>query len=48
MGYQLRKKLEAFNTVTPPPLSVQGRPRKIYHDAAEAVKEFLKQNKTAY
>ena len=28
--YQLRQNLEAFDSVSPPPLSVQGRPRKIY------------------
>lgn len=46
--YKLRKNLEAFDTVTPCPLSVQGRPRKIHHDAEEGVKEFLDQNPTAY
>jgi hypothetical protein len=46
--YQLRQSLEAFDTVSPPPLGVQGRPRKIHHDAEEGVKEFIKQNPTAY
>jgi hypothetical protein len=51
--YSLRKNLEAFGTVPRPPrpprpLSVQGRSRKIHHDAAEALKDFLQQNKTAY
>jgi len=39
----------SFDTVSPPPpLSVQGRPRKIHHDAEEGVKEFIEQNPTAY
>jgi len=46
--YQLRKNLLAFDTVSPPPLSVQGRPRKIHHDAEEGVRDFLEQNPTAY
>jgi hypothetical protein len=46
--YNLRKNLEAFDTVSPHPRSVQGRPRKIHHDAEEGVKDFLEQNPTAY
>jgi len=38
--YQLRKNLEAFDTGSPPPLSVQGRPRKIHHDAEEGCEGF--------
>jgi hypothetical protein len=44
----LRQNLDAFDTVSPPPLSVQGRPRKITHDAEEGILDFLKQNPTAY
>jgi hypothetical protein len=47
--YQLRQTLEAFDTASPPPpLSVQGRPRKIHHDVEEGAKEFIEQNLTAY
>lgn len=44
----LRKNLDAFDSVSPPPLSVQGRPRKITHDAEEGIIDFLEQNPTAY
>jgi transposase len=44
----LRQNLDAFNTVSPPPLSVQGRPRKITNDAEERILDFLEQNPTAY
>jgi hypothetical protein len=42
--YNLRKNLEAFDTVSPHPCSVQGRPRKTHHDAEEGVKDFLEKN----
>jgi hypothetical protein len=38
--YHLRQHLETFDTVSPPHLSVQGRPRKIHHEAEEGVKDF--------
>lgn len=37
----LRKNLEVFDTASPHPRSVQGRPRKIHHYAEEVVKNFL-------
>jgi hypothetical protein len=43
----LRQNLDAFDTVSPPPLSVQGRPRKITHDAEEGILDFLEQNSVA-
>jgi hypothetical protein len=39
--------LDAFDTVSPLPLSVQGRPRKITH-AAEGLLDFIDQTPTAY
>jgi hypothetical protein len=47
-AYRLRQNLEAFDTVSPPPLSVQGRPRKISHEAELGMLDFLDQNPTAY
>jgi hypothetical protein len=35
------RNLEAFDTVSPHSRSVQGKPRKIHHDAEEGVKDFL-------
>jgi hypothetical protein len=43
----LRQSLDAIETVSPLPLSVQGRPRKITH-AAEGLLDFIDQNPTAY
>jgi transposase len=44
----LRQNLDAFDTVSPLPLSVQGRPLKITHEAEEGILDFLDQNPTAY
>jgi transposase len=46
--YFLRQNLDAFDTVSPPPLSVQGRPRKITKEAEEGILDFIEQNPTAY
>jgi len=46
--FRLRLRLDAFDTVSPAPLSVQGRPRKIHQAAREGVAEFLDQNNTVY
>jgi len=46
--YFLRQNLDAFDTVSPPPLSVQGRPRKITREAEEGILDFIEQNPTAY
>src|SRR5271170_268121 len=44
----LRQNLDAFDTVSPPPLSVQGRPSKITREAEEGILDFIEQNPTAY
>jgi hypothetical protein len=41
----LRQNLDAFNTVSPPPFSVQGRPRKITRNG---ILDFIEQTPTAY
>jgi transposase len=44
----LRQNLDAFDTVSPATLSVQGRPRKITREAEEGILDFIEQNPTAY
>jgi hypothetical protein len=39
--YFLPQNLDAFNTISPPPLSVQGRPRKITREAEEGILDFI-------
>ena len=46
--YQLRQTLDAFDTVSPPHLGVQGRPRKITADAEQGLLDFLDDNPSAY
>ena len=46
--YQLRQTLDAFDTVSPPHLGVQGRPRKITADAEQGLLDFLDDNLTVY
>ena len=44
---QLRSHYEAFGTVSPPPLGVQGRPLKIHKEAEEGIINFLEEYPTA-
>ena len=37
----LRQNLDTFDIVSPPPLSVQGRPRKITREAEEGILDFI-------
>src|SRR5213082_417237 len=46
--YQLRQTLNAFDTVSPPHLGVQGRPRKITTEAKQDLLDFLDDNPSAY
>ena len=46
--YQLRQTLDAFDTVSPPHLGVQGRPRKITAEAKQDLLDFLDDNPSAY
>ena len=46
--YQLRQTLDAFDTVSPPHLGVQGRPRKITAEAEQGLLDFLNDNPSAY
>ena len=46
--YQLRQTLDAFDTVSPPHLGVQGRPRKITVEAEQGLLDFLDDNPSVY
>ena len=46
--YQLRQVLDAFDTVSPPHLGVQGRPRKVTAEAEQGLLDFLDDNPSAY
>ena len=46
--YQLRQILDAFGTVSPPHLGVQGRPRKVTAEAEQGLLDFLNDNPSAY
>ena len=46
--YQLRQTLNAFDTVSPPHLGVQGRPRKVTAEAEQDLLDFLDDNPSAY
>jgi hypothetical protein len=39
--YFLRQNLDAFDIISPPPLSVQSRPRKITREAEEGILDFI-------
>ena len=44
---RLRSNISLFGDVSPPPLSVQGRPRKIHSEAEEGILDFLDEYPTA-
>jgi hypothetical protein len=46
--YQLRQTLDAFDTVSPPRLGVQGHPRKITAEAEEGLLDFLNNNPSGW
>src|SRR6266480_2605531 len=46
--YQLRQTLDAFDTVSPFHLGVQGRPRKITVEAEQSLLDFLDDNPSVY
>jgi hypothetical protein len=45
--YQLRQVLDAFGTLSPPHLGVQGLPRKITVEAGEGLLDFIHDNPSA-
>jgi transposase len=44
----MNRNLQSFETVAPPPISVQGRPRKITLEAEEGIARYLEEDPTAY
>ena len=46
--YQLQQVLDAFGTISPPHLGIQGRPRKVTAEAEQDLLNFLNNNLFAY